>query len=138
MKSIKSACIHESTAQSFSSINIQKQLCNILKLLTYNKLNSNFTFTCFNFCNTAILHPDTYSSSVSVVLAFSNSARAHAPSSPASLTPRLRLGEKRARNHCGVGLRMHGPLASLLVLANPSTNLLIRMLKIFLNRNIKK
>ena len=88
--------------------------------LKYNQLNFHFYF-----------HFDTYSSVVSVVLAFSASARARAPSAPTLLFQRLRLGEQRARHHGGVGLRMHGPLASLLVLANPSTNLLIRMRKIF-------
>ena len=83
------------------------------------------------FFNTAILHIDTYYRIVSVVLAFSASARARAPSAPTLLFPRLRLGEQRARHHGGVGLRMHGPLASLLVLANQSTNLLIRMRKNF-------
>ena len=91
----------------------------------------NSTKTSHFFFNTAILHIDTYYSVVSVVLAFSASARARAPSAPTSLLPRLRLGEQRARHHGGVGLRMHGPLASLLVLANPSTDLLIRMRKIF-------
>ena len=131
MKNIKMACIYESTAQRRSSDNIQKQLCNIFKLLTYNKLNENFTFIIFIFFNTAKLHIDTYRSSVSVVLAFSASARARAPSAPTLLPSKLRLGEQRARHHGGVGLRMHGPLASLLVLANQSTNLLIRMRKIF-------
>jgi hypothetical protein len=59
-----------------------------------------------------------------VVLAFSASARARAPSAPTSLKFKLRLGEERVRYHGGVGLCMHGPLTSLLVLANPSTNLL--------------
>ena len=84
------------------------------------KLNFHFYF-----------HFDTHLRNVSVVLAFSASARARAPSAQTLLPARLRLGEQRARHHGGVGLRMHGPLASLLVLANPSTNLLIRMQKIF-------
>ena len=131
MNIIKMAGIYKSTTQRLSSINVQNQLCNILKLQTNNKLNLNFTLNIFNFFNTAILHHETYFSVVSVVLAFSASARARAPSAPTSLPQRLRLGEQRARHHGGVGLRMHGPLASLLVLANHSTNLLIRMRKIF-------
>ena len=59
-----------------------------------------------------MLHPDTYLSNFSVVLAFSASARARAPSAPTFLFSMLRLGEQRARHHGGVGLRMHGPLAS--------------------------
>ena len=110
---------------------IRKQLCNICKLLSNNKLNGNYTLIIFEFFTTAILQPDTYLSHVSVVLAFSASARARAPSAPTLLSERLRLGEQRARHHGGVGLRMQGPLASLLVLANPSTNLLIRKQKIF-------
>ena len=78
------ACIYESTAQKLSSNSIQNQLCNILKLLINNKLNCNFTFFIY-FFNTAKLHIDTNVSVVSVVLAFSASARARAPSAPTLL-----------------------------------------------------
>jgi hypothetical protein len=105
------ACTYDSNAQRLSSIHTQKQLCDIFELLTYKKLELPFTYSSLKKFTTTTPNPDTNISVVSVVLAFSASAKAHAPSAPTLLFSRLRLGEKRAGHQRGMGLRMHGPLA---------------------------